>query len=156
MLQDIHWSSGPDGQLPYLHRGQHHVGRVHGRSAVAISRTSTTASPAAITARSSAWLTQNIYRHGRAFSPSELLISAPTGRTCRHGRIVAYLEGKFGELYGEKEAAGRLCLNLGYTWPTANTTLWPPNPKASTITQFVSTFWAELPTMPILIAGSGV
>jgi carboxypeptidase Taq len=45
-----------------------------------------------------AWLTENIYRHGRTFSPSELLTRA-TGEDLQTGPYLAYLAGKFGDLY---------------------------------------------------------
>ncbi len=47
-----------------------------------------------------AWLTENIYRHGRAYSPDELLRRS-TGRALSPQPYLDYLTQKFGELYPE-------------------------------------------------------
>jgi carboxypeptidase Taq len=44
------------------------------------------------------WLTENIYRHGRKFDPDELVTRA-TGEGMTIAPYVAYLRGKYGELY---------------------------------------------------------
>jgi carboxypeptidase Taq len=44
------------------------------------------------------WLTENIYRHGRKFDPDELVTHA-TGEGMTIAPYVAYLRGKYGELY---------------------------------------------------------
>jgi carboxypeptidase Taq len=45
------------------------------------------------------WLTQNIYRHGRAYSAGELL-QRSTGSSITVAPYLAYLREKFGDLYG--------------------------------------------------------
>ena len=44
------------------------------------------------------WLRDNLYRHGRKFKPDELVERA-TGGPMSIGPYVAYLRGKYGELY---------------------------------------------------------
>ena len=44
------------------------------------------------------WLTENIYRYGRAYSPGELLLNA-TGQELSTLPFIAYLNDKYGELY---------------------------------------------------------
>jgi len=45
-----------------------------------------------------AWLRQNLYRHGRKFAPDDLVERA-TGGPMSIAPYVAYLRGKYGELY---------------------------------------------------------
>ncbi len=52
------------------------------------------------------WLRDNVYRHGRKFTPNELL-ERVTGRPLVAGPWIAYVRGKFSALYGLKEAAAR-------------------------------------------------
>ena len=44
------------------------------------------------------WLLANVYRHGRKFEPSEL-VARSTGEPMTIGPYLAYLRGKYGELY---------------------------------------------------------
>jgi carboxypeptidase Taq len=46
-----------------------------------------------------AWLRQNVHRHGRKFTPNELMERA-TGKTLSAGPWIAYVHKKFGALYG--------------------------------------------------------
>jgi carboxypeptidase Taq len=50
------------------------------------------------------WLTENIYRHGRKFDPDDLVTRA-TGEPMTIAPYVAYLRGKYGELYELPEGA---------------------------------------------------
>jgi len=45
------------------------------------------------------WLVDNIYRHGRASTPDEIVARA-TGGPMTTAPYLAYLRGKYGELYG--------------------------------------------------------
>ena len=47
------------------------------------------------------WLRENIYRHGRLYTPSELIERA-TGKPLEAADYLAYLRGKYGDLYGLK------------------------------------------------------
>ena len=44
------------------------------------------------------WLTDNIYRHGRTLTPDEIVACA-TGSPMTTAPYLAYLRGKYGELY---------------------------------------------------------
>ena len=45
-----------------------------------------------------AWLTQHLYRHGRKFTPPEIVKRA-TGEPMSIAPYLAYLNDKYGELY---------------------------------------------------------
>jgi carboxypeptidase Taq len=45
-----------------------------------------------------AWLRENLYRHGRKFTPDELIVRA-TGRPMTIGPYLEYLRSKYAELY---------------------------------------------------------
>ena len=45
-----------------------------------------------------AWLREHLYRHGRKFTPDELVERA-TGGPMRIAPYIAYLRTKYGELY---------------------------------------------------------
>jgi carboxypeptidase Taq len=46
-----------------------------------------------------AWLTEKVYRHGRALDPAEVLHGA-TGRALTPQPFLAYVREKYGEIYG--------------------------------------------------------
>ena len=50
------------------------------------------------------WLTDNLYRHGRKFTPNDLIKRA-TGEPMTMRPYLAYLRGKYGELYSLPAAA---------------------------------------------------
>ena len=50
-----------------------------------------------------AWLRKNVHRHGRKFTPNELLERA-TGKPLTAAPWIAYVRQKFGALYGIKPA----------------------------------------------------
>ena len=98
VLQDIHWSTGLVGSFP-----TYTVGNVMSAQFMAAARRDIGDLDESL-ARGSygpllAWLTEHIYRHGRAFSPSELLLRA-TGADLNTQPYLDYLGAKFGELYG--------------------------------------------------------
>jgi carboxypeptidase Taq len=97
VLQDIHWSTGLMGNFP-----TYTVGNVMSAQFMAAAQRQVPGLDASLAAGDYrpllAWLTANIYRHGRAFTPSELLLHA-TGEDLQTGPYLAYLENKFGELY---------------------------------------------------------
>ncbi len=45
------------------------------------------------------WLRRNLYRHGRKFTPNELLVRT-TGKPLTAAPWIAYVRKKFGALYG--------------------------------------------------------
>jgi carboxypeptidase Taq len=98
VLQDIHWSAGGFGSFP-----GYTVGNVMSAQFLEAARRDIPALDTHLARGEYApllsWLTENIYRHGRAYSGSELLIRA-TGRDLNAAPYLAYLRDKFGALYG--------------------------------------------------------
>lgn len=98
VLQDIHWSAGGFGSFP-----GYTVGNVMSAQFLEAARRDVAGLDDALARGEYApllgWLTEHIYRHGRAFSGSELLVRA-TGRDLTVEPYLAYLRGKFAELYG--------------------------------------------------------
>jgi carboxypeptidase Taq len=98
VLQDIHWSGGGFGSFP-----GYTVGNVMSAQFLAAARRDVAGLDEALARGEYAplreWLTQNIYRHGRAFSAGELL-QRSTGSSITVAPYLAYLREKFGDLYG--------------------------------------------------------
>ena len=97
VLQDIHWSSGSFGSFC-----TYTVGNVMSAQFFEAARAQTPGLDAALAEGDYAplrgWLTDNIYRHARAFSPSELLVRS-TGRDLDTQPYLDYLTTKYTELY---------------------------------------------------------
>jgi carboxypeptidase Taq len=96
-LQDIHWSSGLFGSFC-----TYTVGNVMSAQFFAAAQAALPSLADALAAGDYApllgWLTDNIYRHGRAFSPDELLQRA-TGSSLTVEPYLAYLREKFTDLF---------------------------------------------------------
>ena len=97
VLQDIHWSHGHIGTFP-----TYTLGNVMAAQFFAAAKEQTpgleTALAAADYAPLRAWLTENIYRHGRAYTPSEFL-ERSTGQDLDAEPFVTYLKDKYEALY---------------------------------------------------------
>ncbi len=98
VLQDIHWSSGLVGSFP-----SYTLGNVVSVQLFEAARrahpTLTEDIRAGRFATLYGWMRDHVYVHGRKFLPSELLHRA-TGGALTAEPYVAYLQSKFGELYG--------------------------------------------------------
>jgi carboxypeptidase Taq len=96
-LQDIHWSSGSFGTFC-----TYSIGNIMSVQLFEAARKADPGMDAALAAGNYApllaWLTANMYRHGRAFSAEEILQRA-TGQGLTTGPYLGYLNKKFGELY---------------------------------------------------------
>lgn len=96
-LQDIHWSSGLFGSFC-----TYTVGNVMSAQFFAAAKQAVPGLDDSLAAGDYAplrgWLTENVYRHGRAFSPDALLQRA-TGRSLTVEPYLAYLRGKFYDLF---------------------------------------------------------
>ena len=97
-LQDVHWFSGGIGGSFQGYT----IGNILGAQFFAAAVKAHPEIPAEI-ARGEfgtlhKWLTAHIYRHGRKFEPSELVERA-TGAAMSIAPYLAYLRGKYGELY---------------------------------------------------------
>jgi carboxypeptidase Taq len=97
VLQDIHWSTGLIGSFP-----TYTIGNVMGAQFLAAARRAVPDLNAALARGDYAplrgWLTENVYRHGRAFSPDELLRRA-AGSPLDPGPYLAYLTDKYNDLF---------------------------------------------------------
>jgi carboxypeptidase Taq len=97
VLQDIHWSSGSYGSFCC-----YTVGNVMSVQLFEAARQQVAGLDEALARGEYApllgWLTENVYRHGRAYSVSELLTRA-TGRDLDTHPYLDYLRAKYGDLY---------------------------------------------------------
>ncbi len=98
VLQDTHWYDGLFGYFPtyalgFIYAAQLFAkyGQIQPNWAAAIA--------AGDTSMLRAWLTENVYRHGRRYGPRELIERA-TGEPPNSEYLVQYLKRKYGELYG--------------------------------------------------------
>jgi len=103
VLQDTHWAYVGFGVFP-----GYTLGNLIGAQLMERIRTDITDLDAQIErgefATLLAWLRRNVHRHGRKFTPDELLERA-TGKRLTAGPWIGYVEKKFGALYGLHAAA---------------------------------------------------
>ena len=97
VLQDIHWSAGLFGSFP-----TYTVGNVMASQFFTAAQAQVPGLDEALAAGDyaplRAWLTENIYRHGRTYTPHELL-ERSTGRGLEVTPYLEYLNTKYRELY---------------------------------------------------------
>jgi len=101
-LQDIHWSSVSFGIFP-----GYTLGNLIGAQLMEKARADIPDLDAQIEkgefAALLAWLRRNVHRHGRKFTPNELLERA-TGKPLTAAPWITYVQQKFGALYGLRAA----------------------------------------------------
>jgi carboxypeptidase Taq len=98
VLQDIHWAHGSLGSFC-----TYTVGNIISVQLFAAARRSVPELDARL-ARGDygalrQWLSENVYRHGRAYNVNELLTRA-SGKPLDSGDYLTYLKQKFGDIYG--------------------------------------------------------
>jgi carboxypeptidase Taq len=102
VLQDIHWSSVSFGVFP-----GYTLGNLIGAQLMEKIRADVPDLDGQFErgefAQLLGWLHKNVHRHGRKFTPNELLQRA-TGKTLTAAPWIAYVRQKFGALYGIKPA----------------------------------------------------
>jgi carboxypeptidase Taq len=95
-LQDIHWSSGYFGSFP-----TYTIGNIMSAQFLAAARRDVRGLDESLARGDYAplrgWLTEHVYRHGRAFSPAELL-ERSTGSDLTVDPYLAYLTAKYDDL----------------------------------------------------------
>ena len=105
VLQDIHWSTGYIGSFP-----TYTIGNVMAAQFLAAAHIAMPDLDATLAAGEYqpllAWLTENIYRHGRAFSADELL-QRITGQGLNAAPYLDYIREKFTGLYALDQSAVR-------------------------------------------------
>ncbi len=103
VLQDIHWSFVSFGVFP-----GYTIGNLIGAQLMEKARTDIPDLGAQIEkgelATLLAWLRKNVHRHGRKFTPNELLERA-TGKPLTAKPWIGYVQEKFGKLYGLRHGA---------------------------------------------------
>ena len=104
VLQDIHWSSVSFGVFP-----AYTIGNLIGAQLMEKIRTDLPNLDTQIERGDFSallgWLRKNVHAHGRKFTPNELLERA-TGRPLAAAPWIAYVQKKFGALYGMQPARG--------------------------------------------------
>ena len=99
-LQDIHWASGDYGSFPCYTIGNVMSAQFMEAARKQIPDLNSQIESAEFTPLRS-WLTENIYRHGRTFSPHELMVRA-TGKPLSTDAYLSYIQNKFEDLYPSK------------------------------------------------------
>lgn len=97
VLQDIHWSHGHIGTFPTYTLGNVMAAQFFAAAKAQVGGLEESLSRADY-APLREWLTDNLYRHGRAYTPDELL-QRSTGGGLEAGPLVAYLKEKYEALY---------------------------------------------------------
>ncbi|GAC1472496.1 MAG: carboxypeptidase M32 [Candidatus Dormibacteraceae bacterium] len=103
VLQDVHWSSVSFGIFPGYTIGNLISAQLMEKIRVAIPDLEAQIERGEFAALL-AWLRKNVHRHGRKFTPNELLERA-TGKPLTPAPWIAYVREKFTSLYGVKPAA---------------------------------------------------
>jgi carboxypeptidase Taq len=101
-LQDIHWSAVSFGIFPGYTIGNLVGAQLMEKIRADISDLDAQIEKGEFTALLS-WLRRNVHRHGRKFTPNELLERA-TGKPLTAAPWIAYVQRKFGALYGLQAA----------------------------------------------------
>jgi carboxypeptidase Taq len=97
-LQDVHWSVGLFGYFPTYTLGNLYAGCLHAamrRDLPDLDESLGNGDPSPATG----WLRETVQRHGGLMEPRDL-IAAATGEAPSEIPLLAYLEDKFGHLYG--------------------------------------------------------
>lgn len=98
VLQDIHWSTGYVGSFPTYTIGNVMAAQFFRLAGAALPELDDTLATGNYRPLLS-WLTEQIYRHGRAFSAAELL-QRTTGTDLDAGPYLDYIRTKYSSLYG--------------------------------------------------------
>lgn len=98
VLQDIHWSAGMFGSFPTYTIGNVMASQFYAAALEGVPDLEEALQRGEYTPLRE-WLTDNIYQFGRTYTPHELL-ERVTGRGLDPQPYLAYLGGKYGELYG--------------------------------------------------------
>ena len=97
VLQDVHWSFGGFGSFP-----TYTIGNIMAAQVLSAAREQMPDLAAQLTRGDYqsllTWLTENIYRHGRAYRADELL-KRVSGESLNTAPLLAYLENKYIDLY---------------------------------------------------------
>jgi carboxypeptidase Taq len=97
-LQDVHWSVGLFGYFPTYSLGNVYAGCLYQAMRAALPDLDAQLAQGN-TAGATGWLRESVQRHGGLFTPRELIAQA-SGMEPSEAPLLAYLQDKFGGLYG--------------------------------------------------------
>ncbi len=98
VLQDVHWSVGLFGYFPTYSLGNIFAAELFAKMQSTIPDLNSKIAAGTLDEPIN-WLHKNIHTHGRVLPPMELIAQA-TGHTTTESALLAYLNTKFGDLYG--------------------------------------------------------
>lgn len=98
MLQDVHWSLGLFGYFPTYTLGNVYAGCLHARLRADVPDLDA-ALARGDTAPATTWLRDKVQRHGGLY-PAQEVIARAIGQDPTEAPLLAYLEAKFGAIYG--------------------------------------------------------
>ena len=98
VLQDVHWSVGLFGYFPTYALGNVYAGCLHEALREAVPNLDDDLARGE-TGAATAWLRENLQRHGSLYEPAEVIEKA-SGHVPTEAPLLAYLKDKFGTLYG--------------------------------------------------------
>lgn len=96
-LQDMHWSAAMFGYFPTYALGNLYAVQLYDAALAQQPELNSELEDGEV-AGLFAWLHENIHRHGKKYTPTELVVRA-TGQTLTHEPFVAYVTKKFTKLY---------------------------------------------------------
>ncbi len=97
VLQDVHWSVGLFGYFPTYSLGNLYAGCLHQALCKAVPDLETQLAEGD-TSAATAWLRDNVQRHGGLYAPREVITRA-CGFEPHEGPLLEYLEAKFRGIY---------------------------------------------------------
>ena len=97
-LQDVHWSSPSFGYFPTYALGNLYSAQIF-ETALAQDVAIGAELEAGRTGALVSWLRENLHRHGKKYTPAELVVRV-TGKPLGHDAFVRYVTKKFVDLYG--------------------------------------------------------
>jgi carboxypeptidase Taq len=97
MLQDVHWSVGLFGYFPTYSLGNLYAGCLNEAMRKAVPNLDGDLARGD-TAAATAWLRENVQRHGGLYEPREVITRA-CGFAPHEGPLLDYLETKFRDIY---------------------------------------------------------
>ncbi|MGC1497821.1 MAG: carboxypeptidase M32 [Sulfitobacter sp.] len=97
VLQDVHWSVGLIGYFPTYSLGNVYAGCLNEALRAAVPTLEDDLAKGD-TSRATGWLRSNVQTHGGLYEPREVIEKA-TGAAPSEGPLLAYLKGKFSQIY---------------------------------------------------------
>jgi carboxypeptidase Taq len=98
VLQDIHWSGGALGYFPTYSLGNLISVQFFDKARAEIPDLGQQIAAGQFDELLT-WLRESVHRHGRKYTPAEL-VKRVTGNELTAANYIAYIKAKFGDLYG--------------------------------------------------------